>query len=124
MLGDSFHPAFPRFHPRCRQLDQPLEIVRCCPSTATGVPDLLPDFMGFPVVAVVEKLNAPQVCLVAIRIVRRQRLARLWSLTKAMPRRVAQRMRKLTRDIGVGWKWPVGKWQEHSGHGTITAIRT
>jgi len=88
MSGDSLRPAFARFYSRSRQLDESLEVIRGRSFLSAGVPDLFPGLVGFPLVAVIEELDAPKVLFMPRRILRRQRLTFLGDMAEAVPRRV------------------------------------
>ena len=104
MTGNSFGPSFPRLYPSRGQLDETLEVIRCWSLLSAGVPDLFPRFMGLPVIAVVEKLDAPQVLFVPNGIFRREGLTLLGDLTEAVPGWVAERVGEPAGDIGIRGK--------------------
>lgn len=109
VAGDSLRTALPRFHPSRGQFDQPLQIVRRHSLATAGMPDLFPRFMSFPVVAMIEQLNAPEVLFVLHGILGCQRLAGLDGNSKAVPSRIAKRMWKHSRNVGVDGKLTIGK---------------
>lgn len=54
-------PAFARFDERGCQLDQPFEEFRRLSASSQGQPNRLPAFMRFPIIAVVEQVDAEQI---------------------------------------------------------------
>ena len=93
----------------CGQLDERLQECGGRTVAAAGEPQFLPGLVRFPVEAMVKEVYAAQVGAGGLPI---SCVDRLWPFTRnamAMAARVAVRMRKATRHVGIGRERLVGQ---------------
>src|SRR5207244_8374401 len=99
----------PNFDTGRSQLDEALQEPADGPRPPASVPQTFPNFMGFPIVAMVEKINAIQVRPARMPLIRVQRIRAMRLYAEAMSARIADWMRKKARDVRISRESLLGR---------------
>ena len=96
--------AFQRFDANRGELNQRFQESPRMRVMAGSMPCVFPGFVRFPVIAVVEQVDAEQIMLISVPRIRRKRIGGFGFVTVAMAIRAAGGMRQFARNKRIGGK--------------------